>query len=136
MDLAQYAARACTPLLDPAVFASYHSAGTLSSPPSPPPDPSDPHAAASSADNISPAATAAAARLFHLADDDGHAIKLVCATGVAERAVRGQKQQQWPRILASDAVWDGIYRLETDAILGPGTRWVRTAGLDEAWEVG
>ncbi|CAK7224272.1 hypothetical protein SCUCBS95973_005460 [Sporothrix curviconia] len=132
MDLAQYAARACPPLRNVMALERYQTpAGTAD-------DAGAPHAhhdaATTSADHISPEATAAAARLFHF-DEDGHAIKLVRATALAERLVRQSAYTNAPcRVLNSDSVWEAIYRLETDSVKSPGIEYVRAAGFEEAWK--
>ena len=132
MDLAQYAARACPPLRNVMAIERYQT-----------PDGDDADnannnnvaAATTTADNISPEAAAAAARLFHF-DEDGHAIKLVRATGLTERLVRQSAYTTLPcRILNSDSVWEAIYRLETDSVKSPGGEFVRTAGLEQSWNV-
>ncbi|CAK7265298.1 hypothetical protein SEPCBS119000_001441 [Sporothrix epigloea] len=135
MDLAQYAARACPPLRSVTALETYQSpphdaaAGATSEVAN-----ADPEAATCSADHISPEAAAAAARLFHF-DEDGHAIKLVRATALAERLVRQSAYTDAPwRILQTDRAWNALYRLETDSVMGPGSEYVRTTGLDEAWK--
>jgi hypothetical protein len=91
--------------------------------------------ATTTADGISPDAMTAAARLFHM-EEDGHAIKLIRATGLTEREVRKSLFTTAPcRLLNSDRVWDALYRLEVDSVLAPGNIWVRTTGLEQAWEV-
>ncbi|CAK7216395.1 hypothetical protein SBRCBS47491_002810 [Sporothrix bragantina] len=126
MDLAQYAARACPPLRNVTALERYQTPGDK--------DEAHHDAATTSADHISPEATAAAARLFHL-DEDGHAIKLVRATALTERLVRQSVYTNTPcRILNSDSVWEAIFRLETDSVKSPGIKYVRTTGLEEAWK--
>lgn len=129
MDLVQYASRACPPLVDISKLESYKS------PPSNKTSETAEKEATTSADNISIDATTAAARLFHI-EDDGHAIKLIRATGLTEREVRKSLFSNNPcRLLNSDRAWEALYRLEVDSILAPGAVWVRTTGLEQAWEV-
>ncbi|CAK7219124.1 hypothetical protein SEUCBS140593_003785 [Sporothrix eucalyptigena] len=131
MDLAQYAARACAPLRNVLELERYQSPSSISEGANTTHD-----TPTTSADGISPEATAAAARLFHF-DEDGHAIKLVRATGLTERLVRQSLYTNAPcRILNSDAAWEAIYRLQTDSVKSPGIEYVRVAGLEEAWKVG
>lgn len=129
MDLVQYASRACPPLLDVSKLEAYKSPSSSKA--------SDTAAdvASTTVDGISPDAVAAAARLFHV-EDDGHAIKLIRATGLTEREVRKSLFTANPcRLLNSDRLWEALYRLEVDSVLSPGNTWVRTAGLEQAWEV-
>ncbi|CAK7273824.1 hypothetical protein SEPCBS57363_005846 [Sporothrix epigloea] len=135
MDLAQYAARGCPPLRNVEALEAYqtlvHEDAT-----GPTVDASETHcrAAAASADHISSEAAVAAARLFNF-DEDGHAIKLVRATALTERLVQQSTSTDFPcRILYSDSVWEALYRLETDSVKSPGSEYVRTAGLEEAWK--
>ncbi|ERS95634.1 hypA-like protein [Sporothrix schenckii 1099-18] len=129
LDLVQYASRACPPLLDVSKLEAYKS---------PPSSNASAHPAAdgpsTTNNSISPEATEAAARLFHM-EEDGHAIKLVRATGLIEREVRKSLFTRTPcRLLNSDRVWEALYRLETDSVFAPGNTYVRTTGLEQAWE--
>lgn len=72
---------------------------------------------------------------LHNLDDDGHAIKLGRATAVCEQISRKYEDKDWLTIKGDDT-WSKIYHLIVDSAEAPGQRWVRTAGLDEAWNVG
>ncbi|KAL1860327.1 hypothetical protein VTK73DRAFT_7380 [Phialemonium thermophilum] len=108
LDLIQYAARACPPL-DPEPIKSYK-----------PKDPSG----KTPLDVIS--------RLYFL-HDDGHAIKLARALGICQQVSKKYEDQR-PLPIKGDDYWMKIFHLVVDASEAPGQRWVRTAGLEEAWK--
>jgi len=76
------------------------------------------------------------ARLHFLPDDDGHAIKLARAAGVCRRLTKqyAASDRSGRFQIKGDDLWNKTIHLMLDAIESPGTRWVRTAGLDEAWK--
>jgi len=114
LDLIQYAARGCPPLSHGAI-ASYQ------------PKPKD---------GITPASdpTAVVARLHDL-PDDGHAIKLVRAAAVCRELTVPYRGRDWLQI-KDDETWRTVLHMMVDSVEGPGQKWVRSAGMKEAWKVG
>lgn len=70
---------------------------------------------------------------FHDILDDGHLIKLVRALLIAQDLSRKYAGRPWIRIADDDTWLRAHYILLEGGQLGEPF-WVRTAGLDEAWE--
>ncbi|KAK1766177.1 HypA protein [Phialemonium atrogriseum] len=70
---------------------------------------------------------------LHLFDDDGHAIKLGRAAGICQELSTKYQGKDWT-VIRGDDVWMKVHRLIVDSVEAPGPHWVRTTGLDEAWE--
>lgn len=72
---------------------------------------------------------------FHaIGDDDGHIIKVVRALLIAQEETRrhgGGDSRPWVRIREED--WLRVHYLLLRGVEGQSTKWVRTAGFDEAW---
>ncbi|XXH00452.1 ubiquitin-specific protease ubp15 [Hypoxylon texense] len=107
MDLVQYAARACPPLLIENI-ASYV--------------PKD--------KNLGPA-NEQLPRLFVL-EDDGHAIKLFRAVGLGQKVCEKYEGKDWALIKGD--LWTKISHLVVDSVESGGPRWVRGAGDPSAWK--
>ena len=113
LDLIQYAARGCPPLSRDAIL-SYR------------PRPKDGITAASDP-------TAVVSRLHRLSDD-GHAIKLARAAAVCRELTEPYRDRDWVQIRGDDA-WRTVLHMIVDSVEGPGPKWVRSAGMEEAWKV-
>lgn len=74
-------------------------------------------------------------RLFKLRDD-GHAVKFGRAVAFAERLTNegGYNNRKWAKI--KEGMWEHIGNMTVDSVEGTEllTRWVRSAGFDEAWK--
>jgi len=117
MDLVQYAGRAVPPLaLDK--IASYR------------PNSSD---VESNAAGAGAHAHTTILRL-HNFPDDGHAIKLGRAALLCRDICKTYEDRGWMAI-KGDELWDKVYHLIVDSVEAPGPNWVRTCGMEEAWEV-
>lgn len=73
-------------------------------------------------------------RLHNFAEDDGHAIKLARAAVICQEISKKYEDRDWVKIKGDD-MWTKIHHLIADSVEAPGPTWVRTAGLDGAWEV-
>ena len=71
---------------------------------------------------------------LHSFDDDGHAIKLGRAAGICQQVSQEFEDKNW-LVIKGDDLWMKIHHLIVDSVESPGPNWVRTAGLDGAWEV-
>lgn len=71
-------------------------------------------------------------RLHRFAEDDGHAIKLARAAVICRENANKYQDCEWMVVKGND-VWSKINHLIVDSVEAPGSTWVRTAGLDEAW---
>ncbi|KAH8908431.1 HypA protein [Coniochaeta sp. PMI_546] len=69
---------------------------------------------------------------LHNLDDDGHAIKLGRAAAVCQQVSKKYEDKSWLTI-KGDSAWSQVCHLIVDSVEAPGQNWVRTAGLDEAW---
>lgn len=81
-----------------------------------------------------PSSTVDVVSRLHLFDDDGHAIKLGRAAGICQELSTKYQSKDWA-VIRGDDVWMKVHRLIVDSVEAPGPHWVRTTGLDEAWEV-
>ena len=74
-------------------------------------------------------------RLFNL-EDDGHAVKLARAVAFGEQLMRdgGYENEKWAKI--KGGMWEKIGNIVPDSVenTDDDTRWIRSAGFDEAWE--
>ncbi|ROW09118.1 hypothetical protein VPNG_05704 [Cytospora leucostoma] len=70
---------------------------------------------------------------FHRIEEDGHAVKLARAAAICQDVSRRYEDREW-MILKGDDTWTRIHHLILDSVKAPGARWVRGAGLDEAWD--
>jgi hypothetical protein len=71
-------------------------------------------------------------RLWQLPVDDGHAVKFGRAMAYGEQALKGYEEEEWVRIKGN--MWAKIGNMIADSVESPGSRWVRSAGFDEAWK--
>ncbi|KAK1069700.1 hypothetical protein LTR74_004579 [Friedmanniomyces endolithicus] len=71
-------------------------------------------------------------RVTALADDDGHAAKLVRALAHGERICAPWEGRGEFRVKGGD--WLGMGHMAVDSVEAGEPRWVRSAGFDEAWE--
>ncbi|KFA48125.1 hypothetical protein S40293_09287 [Stachybotrys chartarum IBT 40293] len=70
---------------------------------------------------------------FHaLPDDDGHAVKVARALLVAQRLSRDYAGRPWLRVTGD--MWVRMHHILWDSVDGQGSRWVRSAGFEEAWK--
>lgn len=73
---------------------------------------------------------------FHDLEDDGHTIKLVRALSIYEELSKKYDDKPWRKIRGDD-VWLNLHYMVLDGARISGAdegRWVRGAGLDEAWK--
>ncbi|KAK0720028.1 HypA protein [Lasiosphaeris hirsuta] len=108
MDLLEYAARAAPPLsLDK--IASYQP-------------------------KANPAKTPieVVSRLYFL-PEDGHTIKLARAALIGRDLSMKYSDKDWMKIKGDD-LWMRVFHLIVDSAGAPGPDWVRTCGLEEAWQ--
>lgn len=113
MDLAQYAARAVPPMSIDRIAAYKPKSGTAATKEEEPID--------------------VVSRL-HSFDDDGHAIKLGRAAGICQQVSAQYEDRDWMRLKGREN-WMKVLHMIVDSVEGPGQRWVRTTGLEEAWKV-
>lgn len=66
--------------------------------------------------------------------DDGHAVKLSRAAVITQQISQQYNDRNW-KIIKGDDMWMRIHHLIADSVEAPGPKFVRTAGLDEAWVV-
>lgn len=66
--------------------------------------------------------------------DDGHAVKLSRAAVITQQISENYNDRDW-KIIKGDEMWMRIHHLIADSVEAPGPKFVRTAGLDEAWVV-
>lgn len=66
--------------------------------------------------------------------DDGHAVKLSRAAVITQQISENYNDRDW-KIIKGDDMWMRIHHLIADSVEAPGPKFVRTAGLDEAWIV-
>ncbi|TDZ74254.1 Oxidoreductase ptaJ [Colletotrichum trifolii] len=69
---------------------------------------------------------------FHDIIDDGHTIKVVRALGICQELSAKYGDKPWNKF-KSDEDWVKLNYLLLDGTENVETRWVRSAGLDEAW---
>lgn len=112
MDLAQYAARAVPPMSIDRIAAYKPKSGTAATKEEEPID--------------------VVSRL-HSFDDDGHAIKLGRAAGICQQVSAQYEDRDWMRLKGREN-WMKVLHMIVDSVEGPGQRWVRTTGLEEAWK--
>lgn len=114
MDLLQYAARAVPPLLPVESITAYKTS------------------------RIAPNSTPIPeliARL-HSLPDDGHAIKLARAAAICRQLTAPYAAEGKPWVqFKGDETWDAVLRIVVESVESQGPTWVRTTGLDEAWDV-
>jgi len=72
-------------------------------------------------------------RLFDL-EDDGHAVKLGRAIAHGEVVSKDHEQQDWCKIRTF--MWEKLGNMAIDSVEGldSGSRWVFSAGFEEAWK--
>lgn len=73
-------------------------------------------------------------RLHNFSQDDGHAIKLGRAAAICHELSKKYEDRDWI-IIKGDDTWMKIHHLIVDSVEAPGPAWVRTTGVDEAWDV-
>jgi len=64
--------------------------------------------------------------------DDGHAAKLIRALAHGEKV--GKPFERGDAFRIKGALWLQLGHMAIDSVEGPGNRWVRSCGFDEAWE--
>lgn len=83
---------------------------------------------------MSPLHQEIASRLHGRSEDDGHAIKLSRAAAICQELTRKYEDRDWIKIKGDDT-WMRIHNLIVDSVTAPGPTWVRTAGVDQSWDV-
>jgi hypothetical protein len=71
---------------------------------------------------------------MHNIDDDGHAIKLGRAAGICQQQSAAYEDRDWMMVKGKN-MWNKVHHMIVDSVLAPGPRWVRSAGMEEAWKV-
>lgn len=64
--------------------------------------------------------------------DDSHTIKVVRALMIVQEASKSWPDRDWRRIRPGD--WSRIHYMLLDNLDSPDSRWVRSAGFEQAWE--
>ncbi|KAK3359739.1 hypothetical protein B0T25DRAFT_564723 [Lasiosphaeria hispida] len=70
---------------------------------------------------------------LHFLPEDGHAIKLARAALICRDLSAQYSDRDWMKI-KGDNQWMKVFHLIVDSVEAPGPHWVRTCGLDEAWQ--
>lgn len=70
---------------------------------------------------------------FHNFVDDGHTIKVVRALGICQDLSAKYGDKPWIKI--KDEEWRNLTYMLLDSTEHDETRWVRSAGFEEAWKV-
>lgn len=66
--------------------------------------------------------------------DDGHAVKLSRAAVITQQLSEKYSDRDW-LVIKGDDLWMRIHHLIADSVEAPGPMWIRTAGVDAAWNV-
>lgn len=74
-------------------------------------------------------------RTHNFIEDDGHAIKLARAAVICQEHVSKKYEDRPWMVIKGDDMWTKVHHLIADSVEAPGPTFVRTTGLDEAWDV-
>ncbi|KAK3939539.1 HypA protein [Diplogelasinospora grovesii] len=72
---------------------------------------------------------------LHEFEDDGHAIKLGRAAGVAYHISKKYEDDESVKLMIKgEETWTRVFHLIVDSVEAPGPNWVRSCGFAEAWK--